>query len=83
MAAGLPVVTTPSGGPEALVRDSGGGVVLGGFSAEELATTVNALLADPERLAAMRTRAREHVAREHSPARLRELLADAFAEEQA
>ena len=56
MAAGLPVVTTPSGGPEALVRDSGGGVVLSGFSAEELADRVRALLADPDRLAEMRRR---------------------------
>ncbi len=75
MAAGLPVVTTPSGGPEALVGDSGGGVVLSGFSAEELAETVRGLLADPVRLAEMRRLGGEYVAREHSPARLRELLA--------
>ena len=79
LAAGLPVVTTPSGGPEALVRDSGGGVVLSGFSPEELATTVRELLADPAGLAAMRRRGRDHVAREHSPARLRALLAEALA----
>ncbi len=78
MAAGLPVVTTPSGGPETLVRDSGGGVVLSGFSAEELAATIRELLADPVRLAEMRRLGREHVAREHSPARLRELLAEAL-----
>jgi glycosyltransferase involved in cell wall biosynthesis len=78
MAAGLPVVTTPSGGPEALVRDSGGGVVLSGFTPEELVTTVRGLLADPARLAEMRRRGREYVAREHSPARLRELLAEAL-----
>ena len=78
MAAGLPVVTTPSGGPEALVRDSGGGVVLSGFAPEELATTVRGLLADPTRLGEMRRRGREYVAREHSPARLRELLAEAL-----
>jgi glycosyltransferase involved in cell wall biosynthesis len=83
MAAGLPVVTTPSGGPEALVRESGAGVVLSGFSAEELAATVSGLLGDPARLAEMRRRGRDHVAREHSAARLRELLAEAFAEEHA
>jgi glycosyltransferase involved in cell wall biosynthesis len=81
MAAGLPVVTTPSGGPETLVRESGAGRVLSGFSAEELAETVHDLLADPGRLAEMRRRGREYVAREHSPERLRELLAAAFAEE--
>jgi glycosyltransferase involved in cell wall biosynthesis len=79
MATGLPVVTTPSGGPEALVRESGGGVVLSGFTPEELATTVGELLADSSRLGEMRHRGREHVAREHSPARLRELLAEALA----
>jgi glycosyltransferase involved in cell wall biosynthesis len=78
LAAGLPVVTTPSGGPEALVRDSGGGIVLSGFSSEELAASIRALLDDPTRLAEMRRRGREHVAREHSPARLRELLAEAL-----
>ena len=79
MAAGLPVVTTPSGGPEALVRDSGGGVVLSGFTPEELATTVRDLLADHARLAELRRRGREYVEREHSEARLRELLAEALA----
>ena len=83
MAVGLPVMTTPSGGPEALVRESGAGVVLSGFSAEELTATVSGLLGDPARLAEMRRRGRDHVAREHSAARLRELLAQAFAEEHA
>jgi glycosyltransferase involved in cell wall biosynthesis len=78
LAAGLPVVTTPSGGPEALVRESGGGVVLSGFSADELARTVRELLADRDRLAEMRRQGREYVAREHSPARFRELLAEAL-----
>jgi glycosyltransferase involved in cell wall biosynthesis len=78
LAAGLPVVTTPSGGPEALVRNSGGGVVLSGFSPEGLAGTVRDLLADRDRLKEMRRRGREHVVREHSPARLRELLAEAL-----
>ena len=78
MAAGLPVVTTPCGGPEALVRDSRAGVVLSGFSAEELAERVRALLADPVRLMYMRRKGREYVAREHSPERLRTLLGEAL-----
>ncbi|MEJ7569001.1 MAG: glycosyltransferase family 4 protein, partial [Gaiellaceae bacterium] len=45
-ARGGPVVTTPSGGPEHLVRDSGGGRVLSGFEVEELAETVAELLGD-------------------------------------
>ena len=80
LAAGLPVVTTPSGGPEALVSDSGGGIVLSGFAPEELAEAVRGLLEDPARLAELRRRGREYVVREHSPARFRELLAEALAE---
>jgi glycosyltransferase involved in cell wall biosynthesis len=80
LAVGLPVVTTPSGGPEALVRDSGGGVVLSGFTPQELAATVRDLLADRARLEEMRRRGREHVLREHSPERFRELLAEALGE---
>jgi len=79
MAAGLPVVTTPSGGPEALVRDSRGGVVLSGYSTEELVATVRGLLDDPALLEDMRRSGRDYVAREHSPERLRELLAEALA----
>jgi glycosyltransferase involved in cell wall biosynthesis len=78
LAAGLPVVTTPSGGPEALVTESGGGVVLSGFSAEELAATVRGLLADRARLEEMRHLGREYVAREHSQGRFREQLAEAL-----
>ena len=53
--------------------------MLGGFTAEGLATTLRDLLADPDRLAEMRRRGREYVEREHSPTRLRELLAEALA----
>lgn len=78
LAAGLPVVTTPSGGPETLVKESGGGVVLSSFSAEELAKTVLGVLENPSRLAEMRRDGRRYVAREHSPLRLQKLLAEAL-----
>jgi glycosyltransferase involved in cell wall biosynthesis len=80
LASGVPVVATPSGGPEELLTASGGGVVLKGFSAEELAEAVKALLADAGRLSEMRRSGREYVAREHSPDRFRDLLAQALAE---
>jgi len=76
LAAGVPVVTTPSGGPEELVRASGGGVVLSGFSSEELATTVRDLLGDSGRLEGMRTAGRRYVEREHSSEHFRTLLAE-------
>ena len=77
----MPVlVTTPSGGPEELLRASGGGRVLAGFGAEELADALVELLRDPVTLAAMRRRGRDYVVREHSPQRFRELLAVACAE---
>ncbi len=78
LACGVPVVTTPSGGPEQLVRDSGGGRVLAGFEAEELADTVAELLEDAAILQRMRAAGREYVARAHSPKRFRLLLADAL-----
>jgi glycosyltransferase involved in cell wall biosynthesis len=78
LAAGVPVVTTPSGGPEELVRASGGGVVLSDFSPDELATVVQDLLADASRLEAMRAAGLEYVQREHSPERFRTLLAEAI-----
>jgi len=75
---GVPVLTTPSGGPEQLVRASGGGVVLEGFDPGELAETAAGLLESTDTLARMRAAGREHVVREHSPERFQSLLAEAF-----
>jgi glycosyltransferase involved in cell wall biosynthesis len=68
MAAGLPVVTTPSGGPEALVRRSGGGVVAVSHSARAFADAIAETVSNIPRLTEMRSLAREYVEREHSPA---------------
>ncbi len=75
LACGVPVLTTPCGGPEDLVRESQAGRVLEGFDADELAAAAQELLEDVATLGTMRTRGRDHVRREHSPERLRELLA--------
>ena len=80
LASGIPVVVTPCGGPEELVRRSGGGVVVTDFDPRTLADAVADALADPEVLTDRRERGREYVVSHHSPARLREELAAAFAE---
>lgn len=78
LAAGLPVVTTPSAGPEELVTASGGGIVTSTFDPDEFASTLEALLADRERLEEMRRIGRLYVAAEHSPERFRQDLHDAL-----
>jgi glycosyltransferase involved in cell wall biosynthesis len=80
LASGVPVVSTPSGGPEELLRDSGGGHVLSSWDAQELADAVADLLGDPGRLSAMRQAGRAYVAREHAPQRLQALVAGALEE---
>jgi glycosyltransferase involved in cell wall biosynthesis len=80
LAAGVPALVTPSGGPEGLVRESGGGEVLSGFDAEELADRAAALLGDGGRLREMRRRGRAYVVREHDPAHLRDALREALEE---
>jgi glycosyltransferase involved in cell wall biosynthesis len=79
LAAGVPVVTTPSGGPEDLIRRSGGGIVVESFSSGALATEVSEVLSDPGALLLMRERGRAHVELEHSPERTRQAVADALA----
>jgi glycosyltransferase involved in cell wall biosynthesis len=80
LACGVPVVSTPSGGPEELLRASRGGIVLEGFTPDELAVRTVELLEDVARLTEMRRNGRIFVLREHSPARLRELVARALAD---
>ena len=83
LACGVPVLATPCGGPEELLRRSGGGRVLSSFDAAELAGAAADLLETPAALVAMRHAGRTYVAREHSPARLAALVAAAQAELEA
>ena len=80
LAAGVPVVVTPCGGPEELVVASGGGSVLPDFAPETLADEIVRALAVPDRLAQQRARGRAYVAEHHSPERFRGALAAALAE---
>jgi glycosyltransferase involved in cell wall biosynthesis len=80
LASGVPAVITPCGGPEHMIRSSGGGIVLSTIEREELVETVFELLGDPARLLEMRRKGRDYVSRTHSPERMQRLLAGAFAE---
>jgi glycosyltransferase involved in cell wall biosynthesis len=80
LASGVPVVVTPCGGPEHMIRSSAGGIVLSTFTLEEVVETVTQLLGDPHRLLEMRRRGRDYVTRWHSPQLLTRLLAEAFVE---
>jgi glycosyltransferase involved in cell wall biosynthesis len=67
LACGLPVLTTPSGGPEDLVRRSGAGVVTETFDAEEFADRLRQLIRDDDALNEFRRKGRAYVEREHAP----------------
>ena len=78
LACGVPVVTTPCGGPEETVRRSGGGAVLTGFDPEELAHVVVNLIEDEPELTRMRRAARRHVVATYGVRRFRNELASAM-----
>jgi glycosyltransferase involved in cell wall biosynthesis len=79
LACGLPVVSTPSGGPEAMLGESGGGRVLEDFDPQRLAEAVVELLEDPVMLLEMRRSGRAYVTEQHSPTAFRRELGAAFA----
>ncbi len=78
LATGVPVLVTPCGGPEELVRSSGGGVVLSGFDPDELAARAVAMLADDRLLREMRRLGRAYVVSEHDPHGLVAALTEAL-----
>lgn len=76
MHAGLPVISTRCGGPEQVLRESGGGVLVG-HSVDELASAIARLAADPPMRVAMGARGRAYAERELSTARFYARVADA------
>ncbi len=79
MAAGLPVVSTPTAGIPEMVQDQVTGILLPEHDPGQLARSLEALLANPSRLHSLgkagRQRAAERFAVEQSARRLRELFA--------
>jgi glycosyltransferase involved in cell wall biosynthesis len=67
LSVGVPVVSTPSGGPEEMLRSSGAGVITRGWRAQDVADAVLELLRDPGRLREMGQRGIAYARREHDP----------------
>ena len=76
----MPVIATPCGGPEDLIRSSGGGELLDSFDPADLATAIARIAEDLDAAAAMRRAGREYVERVHAPSRFRELVGAALKE---
>jgi glycosyltransferase involved in cell wall biosynthesis len=80
LASGVPAIVTPCGGPEELVRESGGGTLLADFGRETLEAALVERLENRAALVAQRARGRAYVEVHHSPTQLRNALAAALAE---
>jgi glycosyltransferase involved in cell wall biosynthesis len=66
MTLAVPSVVTRSGGPEEIVGDSRGAILVETRAPEALAQALTTLLADPERMGAMAKRGQEHVVEMYS-----------------
>jgi len=78
LACGVPVVTTPCGGPVEAVLGSGAGRVLQGFDPEELALATLGLVEDEATLVTMRRAARQYALDRYGVDRFRASVEDAM-----
>lgn len=78
LACGLPVVATRCGGPEPVLLDGVTGRLVANDAPDALADAILDLLADPQRLAAMRERCVEFAAQNFARDRTEAALLDAF-----
>lgn len=80
MACGTPIISTMCGGPEELIENSGGGMLVSAFSENELSKAIIELLEDDSKRVKMGKCAAEYIVKNHSIAIVSEIFAKSYQE---
>ena len=80
MACGTPVISTMCGGPEELIENSGGGMLVSTFNENELSKAIIELLEDNSKRVKMGKCAAEYIAKNHSIAIVSEIFSKSYQE---